>query len=153
MPTIQQSIANLEALKRDVPKIVANEMVNYALDNIRKGVDVNGKPLKKRKSGSPRDAGRAILVDTGDGRRSITAKPKGNVVELTANDYMQAHNDGAKQRVNVRAHTRKRKGRSENVKSFTKQMNLPQRQFTGKSTEQDNRIAKVIQQRIIKACT
>jgi phage gpG-like protein len=153
MPTIEQSIKNLEALRAKVPKIVANEMVNYALDNIRKGVDVRGKPFKPRKPGSQRNIGRGPLVDTGEGRRSIEARADATGATLTANKYMQAHNDGVNKTVSVRSFTRTRKGRSESVRGFSRQMNLPQRQFTGKSDAQTERIEKIIQQLILKAVT
>lgn len=153
MPDITQSIANLQKLKGQLGVIAANEMVNYALDNIRKGKDIHGQPFKARKQGSVRNAGRAILVDTGAGRRSITAKADANGATLTANEYMQAHNAGASTTVSVRSHTRRRKGRSSNVAAHSRNMNLPARTFAGDSPEQRKRIEKVIAQRIAQALT
>lgn len=157
MPTIQQAIANLEAVKRNLKKVAANEMVNYALDNIKGQRDISGVPFKKRKSSAKRNQGRAILVDTGDGRRSIEAKITANGAELQANEYMAAHNEGATIRTSarVRTHTRRRKGRAITVESHTRQINttLPARTFAGKSKTQTNRIEKVIANQIIKALT
>jgi phage gpG-like protein len=151
--TIPQAIANLQILKRQLGTIAANEMVNYALDNIRKETDIYDKPMKKRKAGSARNTGRGLLVDTGDGRRSITAKPTATGASLTANEYMEAHNTGVNKTVTVRAHSRTRKGRSESVQSFSRKMNLPARTFSGKSDAQTERIEKIIAQRIAKALT
>lgn len=151
-----EAIQKLEQLKADIPKITGNELVNFALDNLRKQ-SWQGIPWAKRKPGSVRNEGRALLVDTGAGRRSIRSKAVGNQVDLMANDYMQAHNEGATIRGNhsVRAHTRVRKGRSQNVRSHQRNANttLPERRFTGKSTEQTARIEKVIAGRIVKALT
>lgn len=153
MPTIQQSIANLTALKREVPTIAANEMVNFALDNIRTGKDINGNAFQPRKAGAPRNRGRAILVDTGDGRRSISARVDANGATLTANEYMQAHNTGVSKPVTVRSHTRRSRGRSHKVSSHSRTMNLPARTFAGDSPKQRERIQKVIAQRITQALT
>ena len=155
--SIDRAIARLQALKRNVRKIAANELVNYALDNIKRQRDINGMPLRKRKPGSPRDAGRAILVDTGDGRRSIQASVTATGAQLTANEYMVAHNEGATVRgtFRVRQHTRRRGGRAQTVKAHSRTVNftLPQRAFAGKSREQINRIEKAIANQIIKALT
>lgn len=153
MPDYLIAIQRLEALKRDLGKIAANEMVNQALDNIKAGNDINGKPFTPRSAKAKRNQGRAILVDTGAGRRSIRGTPTSTGATLTANEYMQAHNTGVHQRVNVRAHSRTRKGRSEKVASFERTMNLPQRQWTGKSDAQTARIEKVIANQIVKALT
>ena len=151
--TIAQAISNLQALKRQLGTIAANEMVNYALDNIKKETDIYGKKMQKRKPGAARNERRGLLVDKGDGRRSITAKATPTGASLTANEYMEAHNTGVKKTVSVRAHARTRRGRSENVKSFSRKMNLPARTFTGKSDAQTERIEKIIAQRIVKALT
>lgn len=151
MPHWTEAVRRLEQLKLDIPKLTGNEMVNFALDNIRKE-SFEGKPWPKRKAGAVRDSGRNLLVDTGAGRRSIRVlRSTPAKTELTANDYMQAHNEGEQGTFSVRAHTRTRKGRSEQVSSHSRKMNLPERRFTGKSNEQTSRIQKVITNRIIKA--
>jgi len=144
------AVKRLVQLKADIPKLAANEMVNFALDNIRKG-SWEGVPFAPRDPRAERDSGRAILVDTGEGRRSIDARHTESSATLTANEYMQAHNAGVNKRVNVRSHSRVRNGRSETVKSFTREMKLPKRQYTGKSKEQTRRIEKLIATKIIKA--
>lgn len=146
----KNTITKLQAVKRDIPKLAANEMANFSLDNIRKG-SWEGVPFAPRDPQAERNSGRAILVDTGEGRRSIEGRVRDGHAVLTSNEYMHAHNTGVNKRVNVRSHTRVRNGRSETVSSFTRQMNLPKRQFSGKSEEQSRRISKVIVNRIINA--
>lgn len=145
MPTWQQAILKLQQLKADIPKLTGNEMVNFALDNIRKEVDINGKPMRPRKPGAKRNTGRGLLVDRGIGRRSIRIESANQrEVKLTANEYMQAHNEGVNRTVSATS----RRG-----KTFSRRMNLPQRQFTGKSPKQTERIERIIANRIIAALT
>lgn len=139
-----QAIKNLQQLKRELPKIVGNEMVNDALDNIRAQREIDGQPMKPRKPGSTRNRGRSLLVDTGRGRRSIDDKVEGMKVKLQAEEYMVAHNEGVNKTVSARS----RKG-----KTFSRKMNLPQRKYAGKSKKLDERIGKVIQNKIVKALT
>lgn len=148
-----ETVKKLERLKSNLELIAANEMVNDALDNIR-AESYEGRKWKKRKAGAPRNEGRGLLVDSGAGRRSINAKKTApGKASLTANDYMQAHNEGVQQNVNVRAHSRTRKGRTSNVKSFTRDMNLPERRFSGKGKKLIKRIEKVFANEIVKACS
>jgi phage gpG-like protein len=150
-----EAIRRLQLLKQDLPKIVGNEMVNFALDNIR-AESWEGAPWQKRKPGAPRDRGRRLLVDKGHGRRSIKVKSATMYrVLLTAVDYMQAHNEGARiqGKYRVRAHVRRHRRGSYQVRSHTRNVNfkLPERRFTGKSRKQTRRIESVIQKRILKA--
>lgn len=138
------AVQRLQQLKADLPKIVGNEMVNYALDNIRAQKDINGTAFKARSPKARRNTGRAILVDTGRGRRSIDSKVTGERVKLTAEEYMIAHNEGVNKSVTAR---------SSRGRTFTRKMNLPQRQFTGKSDGQTGQINKVVANRIVKALT
>lgn len=141
----QDAVRNLQQLKADIPKITGNEMVNFALDNIRTETDIHGKRMKPRKANARRNSGRGLLVDTGAGRRSIRiARSNQDFTELTANEYMQAHNEG----VNRTVTSRSRRG-----KTFSRRMNLPKRQFTGKSDKQTARIERVIANRVIAALT
>lgn len=144
MPHWKDAIKRLEAVKQKIPTITGNEMVNFALDNIQRE-SWEGKKWAPRKPGTKRNQGRKLLVDTGKGRRSIhVSKSSLTRTEIEAVDYMEAHNEGVHKTVNARS----RKG-----KEYTIKMNLPQRQWTGKSSEQTNRIETVIKQEIVKALT
>lgn len=142
-------IANLQQFQSEIPRIVGNEMVNYALDNLHAERDVTGAPMKPRRTGAPRDEGRRILMDTGDGERSVRiSKQTSEVVELTANVYMEAHNVGAtiSGTQNVREHTRRRKGRSETVRAHQRDVNfsLPERTFIAPTQELLTRIENAL---------
>jgi hypothetical protein len=178
MPDLTVAIRNLQRLKAEIQTIAGSEMVNTALDNIRKGVDYLGSALKPRSAKAKRNKGRAILVDTGTGRRSIRYMVSGQFVNITAVDYMIAHNEGVSKTVTVRAHTRGRyqrsrvttgtfsvKTRKENTKTVKSRtgdisirahamkMNLPTRKFFGNSAAMIGRINATIGNRIIKALT
>lgn len=140
-------IQRLQQFKSELPTLVGNEMVNYALDNMRaEGID--GKQWPKRKAGAPRDEGRRLLIDTGQGERSIrVVRQNKNFVEVSANNYMEAHNTGAtiNTTANVRSHTRRRQGRTEEVSAHTRQMNftLPERTFLAPTNALFKRIQNV----------
>jgi hypothetical protein len=151
-------LAALKKFREQMPALVANDMVNYALDNLNAQHDVDGQPMKPRRANAPRNQGRRILKDTGDGDRSIRISAQTeSYVDITANDYMEAHNVGAtiKKTVNVRAHRRARTGRSggpSEVAAHTREMNttLPRRTFFAPSKELDRRIVKTLSTRLNK---
>ncbi|ELR69176.1 hypothetical protein C900_05372 [Fulvivirga imtechensis AK7] len=156
MPHYKVVIRRLEALKAELPIIVANEMVNHAIDNIRAG-SWDGRPWPARKAFAPRNRGRGLLIDTGDGLRSIASKIQKPYVLLKMEDYMAAHNEGADINVtqNVRSHTRRRAGRSMQVRAHSRNMNfkLPQRQFAGESKVLSENIRKVFEKRFRRVFT
>ena len=76
----------------------------------------------------------SILIVTGAMRRSIRSMVRGMAVVFTSNlPYTALHNEGGNFSVTVRAHTRtnKKTGNSFTVRSHSRQMNMPQRQFIG----------------------
>ncbi len=75
----------------------------------------------------------SILIVTGAMRRSIRSMVRGMSVVFSSHyPYTALHNEGGKFAVNVRTHSRKlRTGKSYTVRSHTRQMNMPQRQFIG----------------------
>ena len=143
MPIWTEAIRRLQQLKTELTTIAGGEMVSFALDNIRKE-SWQGSRWQRRKPGSRRDSGRGLLVDTGAGRRSIDYTTSGTHADVTANVYMQAHNEGVNKPVSVR----NRRGGT-----HTRNMKLPQRQFIGQSKELDSRISNTIARRIVKALT
>lgn len=150
----EKVIGAIKKFKSEIPTLVANEMVNYALDNMREE-GFNGVKWKARRSDAPRDKGRRLLMDTGDGERSIRILKKNSKhVELTANEYMEAHNTGATitKTANVRTHRRQRSGKSVDVKAHTRKMNtsLPKRTFIEPSKELDKRIILTLETRFKK---
>jgi phage gpG-like protein len=92
-----------------------------------------------------------LLLKTGRLKRSIRkiSATTDRIIIGTDVPYAQIHNEGGtiNTTVTVRAHTRTRRGRSENVRGHSRRMNLniPQRQFLGNS--------QVLQQRIFSHIT
>jgi phage gpG-like protein len=151
MPHYKEVIAKLKKLAAEIPEIAGNEMVNHALDNIR-AQGFEGTKWPPRKAGAPRNEGRALLIDTGDGMRSIRVTRKtGEYVEVDANDYMEAHNTGAtiSGTFGVRSHQRTRAGRTSTVRSHSRKVNtkLPERTFLAPSDALSARIVAAIAKR------
>lgn len=76
----------------------------------------------------------SILVVTGAMRRSIRSQIRGMAVVFSSNlPYTALHNEGGKFSVTIRAHSRtnRKTGNSYSVRSHSRQMNMPQRQFIG----------------------
>lgn len=160
MPTkhnFDQVVKKYSELKRKLPKLIGNEAVNFALDNFRKQGWQDGHlyPWKKRRPGATRNSGRAILVDTGRGRRSIRVGTlSNNRVTIVGIDYMGAHNEGAHITgpQNVRSHTRRYRGRRVNVRRHQRHVNirLPRRRFIGDSVTLNNRINRMVKLKLLK---
>lgn len=90
-------------------------------------VATNVSKTNKRGKGS-------ILIVTGAMRRSIRSQIRGMAVVFSSNlPYTALHNEGGKFSVTVRAHSRtnRKTGNSYSVRSHSRQMNMPQRQFIG----------------------
>lgn len=139
-----------------VPVIVGNEAVNFSLDRFaaQNWVGTATQSWPPRKPGAKRNNGRALLIDTGRLRRSIrvVSTTQTRVVIGTDVPYARVHNQGFRGVVHVSAHTRKISGMQKfssgksgkfiqkktfkgtaQVKSYTRFMNMPRRQFIGNS--------------------
>jgi phage gpG-like protein len=152
-------IQRLEQVYKNMPAKAANEAVNFSKERFvqQNWVDNTTQPWRKRKREKRGDAGRAILVKKGRLKRSIRRIRTGPNYAVIGTDvpYAPAHNFGIKirQQVTVRQHKRKRNRKVEEVKSFTRQMNvtLPRRQFMGNSTVQTKRIERQMTADILRA--
>lgn len=172
--------AMAKAQQTILPKLIGNEVVNFALDNFQKQGyqgDVF-EPWKKRKPVYKKPNTRAILTKSGRGRRSIhVTQANADVVAVGSPvPHMKAHNEGSTALVTVKEHTRKVMGvakvgtgrysvktrkermRSETflkghtrVKQHSRRMRLPKRQFIGKSQYLMNRLKRVYAAEMIKA--
>lgn len=123
----KQKIERFKQMKRTLPVVVANTAKNHFLEGFRKGgfTDETFDPWAKRKAKARRNAGRAILVDTGQLRRSIkTITANFNRIEVgsTGTKYAARHNQGLD--------------------------GMPKRQFIGNSGQLRKKIRKIIQQQI-----
>ena len=154
---------NIKQVEKDIQKYVMTGFAPMAAQKGLRFIDDNFKnqswaglpniAWKKRKGG--KDAGRALLIKKGVLRRSFQAQTApGQVRIFTPVPYAPAHNEGFRETVSVKAHTRKKirnakvqmineftksgkhktktiqvhEGDS-NVKAHSRQMNIPRRQF------------------------
>lgn len=143
---------------RGIPQLVATEAVNFSKERFvqQNWVDATTEPWRKRKvkrRSKTRERG-AVLVSSGRLKRSIRKVLVASDMVIIGSDvpYAQIHNDGFRGRETVKAHKRKsRKGRSTEVKSFTRSMNMPRRRFIGQSAVLNTRIERVCTASIMKA--
>jgi phage gpG-like protein len=167
---------NVKATLKKLPKLVSNDVVNFTKDNFRRqgflGEALERWPARKKKTkwgNTPRNSGRAILVDSGKLRRAnrITQADWQAIVIANAMPYAKAHNNGLRVEVtqNVKAHKRKlgkgiysvktKKERKSiiNVTAHKRKvkMNLPKRQFIGDSPYLRRNIQRTIAIQIQKA--
>jgi phage gpG-like protein len=145
---MQQNIK--KELKKAIRKIT-NTTVNHYKSSFRNqgfaGDNAKWKPRKNI------DQGRAILVQSGDLRRSIKGTNQGNNIIISSDKpYAEIHNQGGtiNTTVSVKAFSRKTKsGKTANVKAHTRNVNtqIPKRQFMGIPGEKpDDSIIKKIEQ-------
>lgn len=152
---LQRQIAAVKRVMVKVPRKVGDTAVMFTKERFRRQawLDHRSKRWKKRKPGSRRNKGRAILVDKARLKRSIRVKrAASSSVTIGSNvPYAKAHNEGVRGTVSVKAHSRNVNNKKVTVGAHTKKMNLPKRQFMGKSQYLDKRIKRVIASQILKA--
>ncbi len=125
----------------DASEIVAETAVEHFKDSFNKKA-YNDNPW--RVAQLTKNVG-SLLVTSGALLKSIQPKLiSRELVVISAGNqkvkYAKAHNEGFKGSVNVKAHKRK----DSKVKAHTRDMNIPQRQFMGKSDQ----LAKIIYKRL-----
>lgn len=118
----------IDRLKQILPKIIANEALNYFLEGFRNGggqTDAGRWP--SRRPSARRNSGRALLVDTGALRRDIKIRSTrmGKILIGTERIiYARRHNEGLK--------------------------GMPKREFLGDSKKLDTKLKKTILKEINK---
>jgi len=144
---LNQYFATLEGeLMDDIPDIIAETATEYYKESFKlKEYDGNPwEPLKKpKKKGS-------LMITSGNLMNSPhpTEVSREKVIIQAGNDkvpYAQAQNEGFTGQVNIPAHSRRtRKGNTAEVKAYTMNQNIPQRQFMGKA----HQLLKMIHERL-----
>jgi phage gpG-like protein len=155
--------SRIKSALRTLPRIVGNEVVNFALDNFKKQGflgDVFEKwPARKNptKWGTvPKRNGRALLVNSGRLRRGgrIVRADWNAVVYGNDVPYARAHNDGLRigEIQRVQSFSRKVRGKSQSVSAFTRHINqnIPRRRFIGNSQYLTARLKRVAEVHILK---
>jgi phage gpG-like protein len=140
--TFKEDFQKLQQVFRDLPYDVAEELQAFTEENFRKEA-FQDKPAGKWKgrkkdpeSGKARKERRALLVESGEMKNSIDTEVRGSDVSIGIHDpsiaeYARVHNEGLKA------------GRG---KGFM----MPQRQFIGESAELDDRIQKLVDDKLDK---
>jgi len=157
-------LKRLSQLYRKFPEMAAIEAVNFSKERfVRKNwVDKTVTAWKARKpspewhsEAQKKAAARgSLMVKSGRLKRSIRKiKVTRNSVTIgTDVPYAEPHNEGAviNQTINVRTHSRKRKGRSETVKAHRRKrkITLPERRFIGESAILLRRVERLVQREI-----
>lgn len=173
MPT--NPLHNLTAQTRQIlqtlPLIVGNAGVNWSKDSFRRQGFLGSslQPWQKRRK---TDTGRALLIKKGAMRRANA------ITQLTANTvrigntmpYAAANNNGFHGTVTVKGHNRNRYGKTKvqsiatrrtktittitgnaSVKSYTRKMNVPKRQFMPQSATDSPAFNKAMKDIIVNA--
>lgn len=120
---VQRILNQLEEAYKKMPNQVAALAVNFSKERFRaqNWVDESTKPWRKRKRSTwrgktPRNNGRAVLVDTGRLRRSIRKIKADSEIVIIGSDveYAQAHNDGINGSFTqtVKSHNRNKYGKA-----------------------------------------
>lgn len=120
-------------LRSKALRLIAGVALGFYQDSWRrKGYIGSGyRQWKPRNPNAPRHSGRALMVDSGALRRSMTYSITGNVVKIWSNmPYAQMHNEGLLATITIKSHSRKTKsGGQTTVKSHSRSVQMPQRQF------------------------
>lgn len=140
---VNRALDKMKTVLRNTPRKVAVTAKNFYSASFDEGGfrDEGLQKWEARKSRKD-DKGRAILVKTNTLAKEIRiTRVSSRVIEL-ANplEYAPVHNDGGD--IDVKAHSRTRKGRKYQVKGYTYKM--PKRQFIGKSQTLNDRLTKMI---------
>jgi phage gpG-like protein len=171
---------NVKSTLNTFPVIAGNVAVNFFQDSFNKQgwIDTKLTKWKQRKDKGKKSKGRAILVRSGRLKRAIRLKHASwgaGVLVVNDTPYAAAHNEGVNETQQVKSHQRtssrigfikggysklgdeKRKGRKikmsgaeHQVKSFSRKMVIPKRQFIGNSSGLNLRIEREFIKRLNK---
>lgn len=163
-PDFIAKLNRLSKLYQRFPEMAAIEAVNFSKERfVRKNwVDRTAQAWKARKpspewhsEAEKKAASRgSLMVKSGRLKRSIRKimVTRNSVTIGSDVPYAEAHNEGAEinTTVNVKAHSRKRKGREHKVKAFIRKrkITLPERRFIGESAILLRRVERLVQREI-----
>ena len=162
--------AKLQRAVSSLPKVIGNDAVNFSLDRFKdqNWIGDSTEPWLPRSTNNKKNVGKAILIQTGRLRRGTRILSVGENKVVIGNDvpYARIHNYGGKIQRHERSETFKRnrftrgtrKGKFKKGttagKGFTYKagvVNMPKRQFMGKSQYLVARLKRTGQIQILKA--
>lgn len=164
---LKEKLASLQKMKSTLPTVLGNRIKNFTLEAFRKqGFTDSGfqrwKPRKKNK-----DAGRAILVKTGKLRRSIKVS-RANWTRVVVGSYglpyARIHNEGGSidkgGRTAILSFKSFKRGKNKGKTMFSKNnkkasysqkvdigahsINMPKRQFIGRSQRLERELKGIV---------
>jgi phage gpG-like protein len=171
MTTVGEMKAALAKVLPTLPHQMGVLAVAFSMERFRQQnwLDKAPEPWKKRKKETAKNKGKSILMQSGTLRNSIRVTNESAMsVTIGSNIiYAKIHNEGSQETVQVRAHERaigsiditelNKKGKQKKqaiktpVKAHSRKMNMPKRQYMGKSESLINRQTDLIAAAIIKA--
>lgn len=142
-------LAIAEGIKEDARRYAKVFCLQWFDDSFQNQgfTDASFQAWEKRKEPDKREGG-AILIDTTFLRKSLSVlgESKTKIQFGTHAPYAGLHNNGGRMRVvqYVRAHTRRRNGKREQVKSHKRKVDTkyPKRQFIGESSKMMSELDK-----------
>jgi phage gpG-like protein len=172
MPTtVADMKAALAKVLPTLPHKMGVEVVAFSMERWRQQNWIGNsiEPWKPRNKTSPKNKGKAILVQGGDLRRSIriTSESREGVTVGSNIIYAKVHNEGSTETVQISAHKRaigtidiselnkagkpKKKAITTDVKAHSRKQNITKRQFLGDSPAQTKLISGMITKTIMNA--
>lgn len=158
--TPQDKAKAYRKFQRKIPRRIAGTATSFFKDNFRRQGFPQGRGRfdrwPRRKPGTRRDSGRAILVDSGNLKRSVRKQTvrQGYVTVGTDVPYAAIHNQGGRisGQQRVREHTRRTRTGRTTVQAHTRNVDIqmPQRQFMGNSQALNTRLRRMILQELRK---
>lgn len=125
-----------ENMMNDIPDVIAETATEYYKERFSEK-EFDGNPWERariaKRTGS-------LLIDSGALVNSIQPSYIGSdkVIVSAGNekvDYAEVHNEGFRGSIAIPAHTRRTKRGPVNVRSHSRNVNIPQRQFMGESKD------------------
>lgn len=154
---LKQTADKFEQFQKQLPRLVGTTAVNHSRDNFKKQ-GYEGNKWKRRKEGSPRNTGRAILVDTGTLKDSIRYWIVSEAAVLVGVDqskvpYAQIHNEGGTIKITSKMRKFFWVMHNKTGEQFWKglaltkktHITIPKRQYLGVTKELDNQIKTAIE--------
>ena len=151
-------LKDFKNLKSTMPKLIGNEAKNHFLEGFKRGGGQTDAGNWKRRGGYGVDTGRALLVKSGNLRRSIHVSiATFRKIEIESGlDYSQIHNEGGvikisnKQRKYFWAMFYETEDDFWKNMALAKQIVIPKREYMGKSKKLQRKIELFIRRQIKK---
>lgn len=143
---------NFGQVKKSLPPVLARIAVEHFKESFENEGFTDRSLIKWEKRDPDPDPGRAILMKSGELRDATHASKETFREIVISNDkpYAKRHNEGFRGIEYVRPHHRKTKYGKQQVRGFSRRVEVKQRQFMGYSQVMDDDIEKMIDKKIMQ---